>query len=147
MSSILLFESTERAISRVSWYLPLRNVPSTHSTGRQCRKPSIHCPKDQNSRIRYQFSMVYDPSSSLIGSSAMANWVPGFVMEIFRNNLGAWLKDSLNPPNNIFIAFCFPHQAVIYDIFIPVLVCTSSIIDLGIRLMSEPTSVTTSWAT
>src|SRR6266542_6401235 len=118
------------------------NVPSTHSTGRQCRKPLIHCPKYQNSRIRYRFSMLYDPSSSLIGASAMANWVLGFVMEIFRNNLGAWLKDSSNPPNNIFIAFCFPRQAVVYDISILVLVCTSSIIDLGVRLMSEPTRVT-----
>src|SRR5205809_8001340 len=127
--------------------MPLRNVPSTHSTGRQCQKPSIYYPEDQNSRIRYLFSMLYDPSSSLIGSSAIANWVPGFVMEIFRNNLGAWLKDSSKPPNSIFIAFCFPRQAVIYDISIPVLMCTSSIIDLGVRLMSEPTRVTTSWAT
>src|SRR5438128_11982253 len=122
-------------------------MPSTHSTGRQYRKPSIHYSKDQNSRIRYRFSMLYDPSSSLIGSSAMANWVPEFVMEIFRNNLGAWLKDSSNPPNNIFIAFCFVRQEVLYDIAIPVLVCTSSIIDLGVRLMSESTRVTTSWAT
>src|SRR5438105_9854716 len=115
--------------------------------GRQCWKPSIHYSKDQNSRIRYRFFMLYDPSLSLIGSSAMANWVPEFVMEIFRNNLGAWLKDSLNPPNSIFIAFCFPRQAVVYDISIPVLMCTSSIIDLGVRLISEPTRVTTSWAT
>src|SRR6266540_1256344 len=52
-------------------------------------EPSIHCSKVQNSRIRYRFFMLYDPSSSLIGSSTIANWVPGFVMEIFRNNLGA----------------------------------------------------------
>src|SRR5438132_12279023 len=80
-------------------------------------------------------------------TSAMANWVAGFVMEIFRNNLGAWLKDSSNPPNNIFIAFCFAYQAVLYDMAIPVLVCTSFIINFGVRLMSEPISVTTSLAT
>src|SRR5438128_7781711 len=88
--------------------------------------------KTKNSRIRYQFSMLYDPSSSLIGSSAMANWVPEFVMEIFPNNLGARLKDSSNPPNNIFIAFCLARQAVLYDMTNPVFVCTYTIIVFGV---------------
>jgi hypothetical protein len=58
--------STATAIMSVPLYLPVKKVPSTSITGRQCWKATWHCGKHQKTRRRTGFktqpSRTWNPS-------------------------------------------------------------------------------------
>lgn len=91
-------------------YLPVRNVPSTHITGRQCLKASMQAPKEKNNQCN-----TLTVGNSGRYNSWMSTYVPGFRFCSVCTSRTTESYASKYEPNLVSNAFCLALQALPYD--------------------------------